>query len=182
NANNANVLNQNNQNHPLYSKDTDSNHPSFKDILDYNNHQASLVKQEDRDNAKVMKRPLSMKGGEKAYRFFKDKNVLYYRTSKVQHQQIFFEDEEGGNIGFAAKSGISGDGVFIVETDPNVIKLYQDTDGIHYDDRIMRRAVDNVKEIFEMKKYNVLFNNCQDFTHSVVSEYYRILYQERRLR
>ncbi|WP_219349859.1 hypothetical protein, partial [Helicobacter sp. 13S00482-2] len=176
NANNANVLNQNNQNHPLYSKDTDSNHPSFKDILDYNNHQASLVKQEDRDNAKVMKRPLS------------NTPKSWYGTNmgnnrKFQHQQIFFEDEEGGNIGFTTHSRaiFFGDGVFMVETDPNVIKLYEDTDGIHYDDRIMRRAVDNVKETFNMY-YKAWNNNCQAFTHSVVSEYYRILYQEREMK
>lgn len=68
----------------------------------------------------------------------------------------------------------------MVETDPNVIRLYEDTDGIHYDDKTMRKAVNNVKKNFEMTKYNVFNNNCQNFTYSVVGEYYRILDEDDR--
>lgn len=165
--NHSNLTSHNTNNHHSNPSNT------FKDILDYNNHQASLVEDGDRDNAKVMKRPLNHVVG-----FLYGKSLG--KNRKLQHQQIFFEDEEGGNIGFTINSEdkFNGSGVFMVETDPNVIRLYEDTDGIHYDDKIMRKAVNNVKKNFNY--YRAWSNNCQTFTHSVVMEYYRILAQGHR--
>lgn len=177
----------NHSNHPSNNDDFTSNTSNdksnsntystskhFKDILDYNNYQASLVEDEDRDNAKVMKRPLQHTP--KSW-YGKD----FGKNRKFQHQQIFFEDEEGGNIGFTthSKAIFFGDGVFMVETDPNVIRLYEDTDGIHYDDKTMRKAVNNVKKNFN-NYYTAYDNNCQNFTYSVVAEYYRILREDNK--
>ncbi|PAF44758.1 hypothetical protein [Helicobacter sp. 11S02596-1] len=92
--------------------------------------------------------------------------IEFIKNTKLQHQQIFFEDEKGGDIGFF-NDGLHAD-------NPKNLNLYQDTDGKHYDDDIMRKAVENVKQTFS-PKYNLFLNNCQDFTSSVIREYQKIL-------
>ena len=62
-------------------------------------------------------------------------------------------------------------GKFFTETDPNVIAKYRETDGKHYDDAIMRRAVEDVKNSGKFNHYNLINNNCQDFTQSVRKRY-----------
>ena len=87
----------------------------------------------------------------------------------IYHQHIFYGD--GGNIGY------SNNGIFS-ETESKVIAQYKCSDVI-YDDKLMRKAVDNVRakpdNILRNKlgldkskqygndNYGVASNNCQDF-------------------
>lgn len=48
------------------------------------------------------------------------------------------------------------------------------TDGKHYDDVMMRKAVENVKKSGNFNRYNACTNNCQDFTQAVKEEYKRL--------
>ena len=126
---------------------------------------------------------------------------LEFFYDKAHHEHIFFEDEKGGNIGFTT-SGISDVidshfsemtglfyektktfGKFFTETDPNVIAKYRETDGKHYDDAIMRKAVEDVKKSGKFYYYKALGNgrnNCQDFVQDVKDKYYEILKQQER--
>lgn len=83
----------------------------------------------------------------------------------------------GGNIGFrSAGNPIFADGEFFEETDPDIISKYRDTDGKRYDDAIMRKAVEEVKQSFDLK-YRLWGNNCQDFTQSVREQFQEIIKQ-----
>ena len=129
----------------------------------------------ERDNAEIRRRPLSGLG------------FLDPIFAKAHHEHIFFEDEKGGNIGFTAQSGMGIFGVvhgkFFTETDPNVIAKYRETDGQHYDDAIMRKAVEDVKKSMRFLYYKAIGegkNNCQDFVQDVKDRYYEIFKQWER--
>ena len=143
----------------------------------------------ERDNAEIRRRPLNGLG------------FLEFFYDKAHHEHIFFEDEKGGNIGFTT-SGISDVidshfsemtglfyeetktfGKFFTETNPNIIARYRETDGKHYDDVIMRKAVEDVKKSGKFYYYKALGNgrnNCQDFVQDVKDKYYEILKQQER--
>ena len=102
----------------------------------------------------------------------------------MHHEHIFFEDEKGGNIGFTedwSLKNISIKGKFFTETNPDVIAKYRETDGQHYDDAIMRKAVEDVKNSGKFNYYKVFGdgrNNCQDFVESVTKRYWELFNQQ----
>ena len=144
----------------------------------------------ERDNAEIKRRPLN-----NAPDWTMLRNPVS-NTQNIWHEHIFFEDEKGGNIGFttsgksavvntqhSAKSGLPYKetktiGEFFTETDPNVIARYRETDGKHYDDAIMRKAVEDVKKSGKFYYYNALGNNCQDFVESVKNRYHEIFKEQ----
>ncbi|MEH8034206.1 RHS repeat-associated core domain-containing protein [Gallibacterium anatis] len=103
----------------------------------------------------------------------------------IFHEHIFFDD--GTNIGYTTT------GTFSEES----TKGYK-CSNVHYDDKIMKEAVENVKKrkknVFKIKQgniaieeklefgndnYNVITNNCQDFATEVDKEYSRIIKEEK---
>ena len=91
----------------------------------------------------------------------------------VYHQHIFFEDEDGGNIGYGEK------GWFQETSD-----VGYDRSPWHYDDTVMRCAVDELlkRGHWDADDYNVLFHNCQDFCDAVVEKYKELGGKKRRWR
>ncbi|WP_126498347.1 hypothetical protein [Helicobacter cholecystus] len=142
----------------------------------------------ERENAEIRRRALSF-----------DKEGKWEKgIDKLHHEHIFFEDEEGGNVGFATDWEMVTDatyypydpvdgayyktkaiGKFFTETDPSVIARYRATDGKHYDDAIMRQAVEDVKKYGMFKYYYLTINNCQDFIKQVKIRYQKIFKQQR---
>lgn len=80
---------------------------------------------------------------------------------EVSHQNIFYDD--GGNIGFF-KDG--------VRSDKHNKSEYTCKDK-HYDDNIMKKAVEKAKSSgrFNGKSYGFISNNCQDFLSNVLYHY-----------
>jgi hypothetical protein len=94
-----------------------------------------------------------------------------YLNTEISHEQLFFEDGKSpGNLGFF------DDG--LVKEDPHYPK-YQDKYqrlGPHYDDELMRKAVERVVP----KKYCRIGNNCQDWADQVREEYERLKKQREK--
>ncbi|WP_300222128.1 filamentous hemagglutinin N-terminal domain-containing protein [uncultured Helicobacter sp.] len=125
----------------------------------------------ERDNAEIRRRPLS----------FDQKGKWEKGIDKMHHEHIFFEDEKGGNIGFTedwSLKNISIKGKFFTETNPNVIAKYRETDGQHYDDAIMRKAVEDVKNSGSFKQYLPLIWDCQIFVKDVKKRYKELIRQQ----
>lgn len=81
----------------------------------------------------------------------------------VFHEQILYKD--GTNSGFSF-------------ADP-------DTSGYsckdkEYDDALMKKAEERAKISFDMKNYNVITNNCQDYVDEVINQYYNVLADQNR--
>ncbi len=87
---------------------------------------------------------------------------------EISHEQLFYEDEEGGNVGFFATEGWFGGGETRADND-NVLNQYRITNR-GYDDTIMRQAVQNV----EHGVYNLCTNNCQTYSENLRTEYRRL--------
>ena len=94
---------------------------------------------------------------------------------EVSHEQIIYEDSIGGDIGFF-NDGASGK----VQSDKpeNITQYFMSN--LHYDDALVRQAVENVKHRNEVKPYQLTWigkqdkYNCQDFGSSVKNEYKRL--------
>lgn len=82
---------------------------------------------------------------------------------EVAHEQDFFEDGSGDNIGFGPEGRFS-------EENPTGMRYTYYIDE-KYDDAIMREALKRVKD----GNYNLLFNNCQDWADRLRAEYEKIL-------
>ncbi len=92
-------------------------------------------------------------------------------NTEAAHEQLFFEDEEGGNIGFFSDNKVRPD-------KDNLLDGYVVTK-TGFDDSLMREAVDNVKP----KPYNLFGDiikgcsnkyNCQDWAQDVRKEYNKL--------
>ncbi|AOF52182.1 hypothetical protein AC062_0082 [Pasteurellaceae bacterium NI1060] len=109
-----------------------------------------------------------------------DKNFRGGLDLGLFHEQIFFDD--GTNIGYTTT------GTFSEES----MKGYK-CSSTHFDDNVMKKAVENVKsrkikkyklskemvaekEVFQFgnEQYNGALNNCQDFATEVEKEYYKL--------
>lgn len=113
-------------------------------------------------------------------------NPIYdYLNTELSHEQIFFEDKRGGNIGFTKEAsygiwGIFGIGPAVIhqETDPVQIAKYHITRK-GYNDEILRQAVKNVG--ISGYNYQLLWFgfgskfNCQDWAERVRKEYDRLV-------
>lgn len=91
---------------------------------------------------------------------FLDKYNLEY-----SHEQWFFEDEEGENIGFFADRPFSR-GKIRADKD-NLLDNYRKFEEEHYDDTILREALKNINKNKYKGKYNFILNNCQDFSEDL---------------
>lgn len=103
------------------------------------------------------------------------------------HEHIFLDD--GTNIGYTGSKDANGNpmGLFS-ETDPKVIEQYQGKCSKHYDDSLMRKAIENVQRKkalslgfppkqelkYAPHKYNALTRNCQEFVSDVEKEYKKL--------
>ena len=88
-------------------------------------------------------------------------------NTELSHEHIFFEDEEGGDLGFFSTNG--GE---IKSDDPKLLKGYRKTE-LGYDDAIIRQAISEV----EPKQYQLCGANqynCQDWADDVRKKYYEI--------
>jgi hypothetical protein len=87
--------------------------------------------------------------------------IVNATNTSISHEQLFFEDNQSpSNIGFM------GDGTLKTELRP---QGYHAVPG-HYNDCVMRMAVQNVK----LNSYNLIGNNCQDWAKNVRDEYKRL--------
>jgi hypothetical protein len=86
---------------------------------------------------------------------------------ELNHEQLFFEDEKGGNIGFFGDSKVRPD-------DPQNLSKYWDRRLGGYDDSIMRDAVKNVGNPGAYCLIGPGKNNCQDWADKVRAEYEKL--------
>ncbi|WP_305862812.1 hypothetical protein, partial [Helicobacter cholecystus] len=126
----------------------------------------------ERENAEIRRRPLDISlnipiTGRETLEFTITNSLMFplFKTYNFQHEQIFFEDKEGGNVGFFGDSQVRPD------TLENIFK-YKPKNNTKYDDKIMRKAIDRVAP--QTKSYNFLMNNCQDFIQRVIQEYHTL--------
>ena len=95
----------------------------------------------------------------------------------IYHEHLFFEDEQGGDIGYFGDNG----GTLGPDPSPSG---YRKRWGKCYDDALMRKAVENVK----LEPYHLFFKpskekskyNCQDWASDVRREYKRLLKERER--
>ena len=90
--------------------------------------------------------------------FFDDANL------EILHEQLFFEDTAGGNIGFFNRDDLNPG-----EDTSGRIEDYVRR-GPHYDDVLMRKALMNV----DAGNYCLIHNNCQHYADKLRSEYGRL--------
>ena len=118
------------------------------------------------NNAYIADRPLE---GPLKYLYSRNPIDDYFNT-EILHEQLFFEDEKGGNIGFF------GDGTVREDSIENLPK-YKVKDNISYNDDLAREAIKNIKT----KPYHLLWfqlkedkYNCQDYMQDFRDEYNRL--------
>ncbi len=90
-----------------------------------------------------------------------------YHNLELAHEHGFYEDGTKDNAGFFDGSK--------VKRDEN-IEDYTFAEGIRYDDNLMREAEKNIN----IGKYNLIFNNCQDYADKLRSEYWRLYKLEKK--
>jgi hypothetical protein len=152
------------------------NDQSNKDIAD-NIYSGNLIAKDiAENNAYFAKRPLDMgnKGIKKKLATVLsnfDTDFMDEANTEIVHEQLFFEDNRGGNIGFFSDGKIKSDKKEFLST-------YKKTQE-GFDDDIMREAIKNVNP----KPYSLLGDittrgcqkyNCQDWAEDVRQEYYQI--------
>ncbi len=104
----------------------------------------------------------------------KNSSILDNKNIKLAHEQLFFEDSQGGNLGYFEDGKVKPE-------NPILLDLYKSTLA-GFDDSLMREAVKNVQP----KPYSLLGAesckyNCQDWATDVRAEY-RQLQNERNLK
>ncbi|MCR5750426.1 MAG: RHS domain-containing protein, partial [Kiritimatiellae bacterium] len=89
----------------------------------------------------------------------------------LRHREIFFEDGEvcekyPKSVGYGP-NGVHEDVAGIP---------YNNTEYRHYDDKLMRKAVEAVVKTgkWTREKYNFVTHNCQDFVEAVIKEYNKL--------
>jgi hypothetical protein len=90
--------------------------------------------------------------------FFSDNPIDDRMNTEIAHEQGFYEDDSGDNIGFF-KDGPGKD-------NQAGKKPYQ-MESKHYDDDLMRETVDSVSP----GEYRLLGNNCQDYADKLRTKY-----------
>ena len=105
-----------------------------------------------------------------------DNPVDNYFGTAISHEQLFFDDTNCGNnekvknIGFGPKKKYAfGPGKFLPNVNPDGYHM----ESKYYDDDIMRQAVENVNENWDMN-YNVIWHNCQHYCNTLKTEYNRL--------
>ena len=100
-----------------------------------------------------------------------DLDILDEKNIKLVHEQLFFEDAKGGNLGYFNDNQVREDA-------SSLLSSYKTT-MIGFDDKIMREAVNNVGN--KTIPYSLLgFDscvgkfNCQDWSQLVRTEYNRL--------
>ena len=121
------------------------------------------------NNAYFGERPLQIKlrNGEKIFIPTVTGKILDQRNVELAHEQLFFEDKQGGNLGYFEDNKVKPE-------DPKLLSLFKPT-LTGFDDSLMREAVRNVQP----KPYSLLGvesckYNCQDWSAAVRSEYYHL--------
>lgn len=91
----------------------------------------------------------------------------------VFHEQILYKD--GTNSGFSG-NGLFADGFSYADPDTSGYSC-KDKEN---DDVLMKKAEERAKISFDMKNYNVITNNCQDYVDEVINQYYNVLADQNR--
>jgi len=124
------------------------------------------------NNAYFAERPLNLKNKKLAEALSKiDAEFLDEQNIELVHEQLFFEDDQGGNIGFFSDSKF-------YQEEGKILDSYVKTkEG--FDDGIMREAIENLSN--KTRPYSLLGigsctgkYNCQDWSSDVRQEYFRI--------
>ena len=102
---------------------------------------------------------------------FSDNPLDDYLNTELSHEHGFFEDGSGDNIGFGP------DGRFSEDPTGRGYRF----DDIHYDDDIMREALENIVD-GEYSNWPWNKNNCQDWAERLREEYERIERERERER
>jgi len=89
---------------------------------------------------------------------FSDNPLDDRMNTEIAHEQGFYEDGSGDNIGFF-KDGPGKDN--------QVGKKPYQMESKHYDDDLMRETVDSVNP----GEYRLLSNNCQDYADKLRTKY-----------
>ena len=92
--------------------------------------------------------------------FYSSNPISSYANQELSHEHGFFEDGTGDNIGFFPKGRFP--------EDPTGMDYRYDT--THYDDALMRKALENVKD----GKYTWYRNNCQHWCDRLRDEYEKL--------
>ncbi len=88
---------------------------------------------------------------------------------EISHEHGFFEDGTGDNIGFWPDGRLPEDPKDLI----NMEYRYEDK---HYEDDIMREALDNVID----GEYNIFTNNCQHWADSLREKYEKLKKENQR--
>ncbi|MBB1331748.1 MULTISPECIES: RHS repeat-associated core domain-containing protein [unclassified Pseudoalteromonas] len=104
-----------------------------------------------------------------------------FRTSGVSntnigifHEQILYKD--GTNSGFSG-DGLFADGFAYTDSETSAYSCKSK----EYDDALMKKAEARAQISFDMKNYNVVANNCQDYVDEVIKQYYNVLADKQRM-
>lgn len=81
------------------------------------------------------------------------------KNIELLHEQIFFEDTQGGNIGFMGDNTLK-------EDDPGLYNPRHCRGG--YNDALLREAI---KTTQPLRKYRFTHYNCQDWIDEVLDRY-----------
>jgi uncharacterized protein RhaS with RHS repeats len=104
--------------------------------------------------------------------------ILDFLDAEVLHEQIFFQDSIGGNIGFFQDISDTPSTLGVIRPDKteNLSTYYESTTQGGFDDCVMRLAVDATPEqnysllgIGRLEKFN-----CQDWVSNVKAKYYEL--------
>lgn len=128
------------------------------------------------NNATFKERPLKSDNPKMSKILSKiDLDVLDEKNMKLVHEQLFFDDAKGGNLGYFNDNQVRSD-------DPSLLNSYKTT-LTGFDDALMREAVDNVGN--KTMPYSLLgFDscvgkfNCQDWAQMVRTEYNQLQIQK----
>jgi hypothetical protein len=105
-----------------------------------------------------------------------ESNILDKNDIELAHEQLFFEDNKGGNIGFFDDNTLH-------EESGEILNIYRKTK-TDFNDDLMRQAVSNISNKttpYDLLGFDTDFNkyNCQDWASEVRQEYYRLENQQK---
>ena len=149
----------------ISKEEIDSNFRDKIKSLDLSDNNSEALSVENPEPAYIAKRPLDGLPWSKKLSNSKD-SILDNTNLELSHEQIFYEDELGGNIGF-----FSRDEGRVLADDPNLLSTYRVTEK-GYDDAIMREAV----KVVQPQRYRLCGPekyNCQDWIDAVKEEYFK---------
>ena len=98
-------------------------------------------------------------------------DILDRKNIEVAHEQLFFEDQKGGNVGYFSDNSVRPDRQDLLNS------YVASKDG--FDDDLMRKAVSNLNNMthpYDLLGFDTCTGkyNCQDWANDVRQEYYKL--------